>query len=557
MASIKFALISDVHVDLTDPAPSQSFGDSPGYRLPGNEDQSLPLFISRANTENVDFSVCLGDTSNLQDSTGTANSLQRWDDYMDGTIGDGLDSEMFLCIGHHDIGGQNASAADYANFFANVTQPTSDPPQNPWWPTDPDVANDSPCAYYIDKEGFRVFFLCDVAGGNGVNTDTDGESGVTAMTQLEWVELYTNGAQSTTNPIIVFSHNPALQNNLKAHLEGLTNAVIVFTGHLHATQTIERSNGVTYIEAGADVWGKTVDDTDRFSHAIVEVDGPVYSEDSQGQLLFNIEGYGYQESSDSSTSLRARWKLNEPTGTSGADSIIDSENGNNGTPSTAVTSVAGPVDQKALTFDGTDEVTGDDEILTDYPLTEVVWVRLDSISSDGFALSIGASAIATHISLGVDSTGKALYAIKKGIGTTQVIGTTNIVDGKWYLIAGVSAAINDHKVYVNGVVENSAVPSKNVFADTINRWAIARKEHSSPGENLAADIDDARIYAGALTAAELKAIYDAQLYRNPEYEKDYNKLHDDDIFSRANGAQYEDGQNVLHENGNNVLYEDA
>jgi hypothetical protein len=551
MATIKIGVITDTHVDITDPAASQEGArDKPGWRLPGNEDQSLPLFVTNANSSIVDIAVNDGDIVNREDASNTALNFQSWDSYVSGlTLG-----EAHLALGHHDVQGINATGTEYNTVYSSITLPTTDAPVAPWWPTlSPIVTADTSVAYYIEKNGFRIFFLCDVTGVGGVDPDSAGKDSSGDISQIDWFIKHTSGANSTTLPIVVFQHNPSLASSLTTQLEAISNTVVVILGHTHVTQSFTQTNGITYIQLRGDVWGKSDTDITRFSHAIIDITAPAYTDGTRDQGLITVTGYGYQGTVDMSTVLVTRWKLNEATGET---TIVDAQGFSNGTASAAVTSVIGPVDEKALIFDGTDYVTGTDELVVAYPFTLSCWIKIDaSPALSSIALSIGAALSTNNMSLGINSDGTGRFAVKAGGGNQDVNSAINIADAKWHQLTGVAASATDRKLYVDGVLDGTETTSKNIFSSTIDLWGIGRRESSAPGSTFEGSIDDARVYSGALTAQQAKQLYSDQLYRNPEYQKDYNKLQDDDIFGRSNGAQYEDNQNDLYNSGKNIQYE--
>ncbi len=86
----------------------------------------------------------------------------------------------------------------------------------------------------------------------------------------------------------------------------------------------------------------------------------------------------------------------------------------------------------------------------------------------------------------------------------SVFGTSNIVNGKWHHVVGVRQLGANAKVYVDGVLENSG-------ADTQAATSFSRPFFMGTSSNLTYDfngsIDDARLYTRALSAKEIKQLY--------------------------------------------------
>jgi hypothetical protein len=512
MASIKIGFITDPHDDTTTPSPGQVFGDSPGWRIPGVDYSavSIPAFVSTCNSNSVDLAIHGGDIVNGPVSSVAGNDTDRHANFAQyvGRMGT-LSADIIHAFGHWDVGVDNVTGSDYDDLVDNAKGVGSLQPAgiaNPWWPS---AATDlTPVSYTFEKNGFRVVVLTGMTGlvGGG----TAGEyTGPTVATQQQWLD---DVALNTSLPIIVVCHQPIKSQltvgaglisgdtDIVASLESLTIKPVVLQGHVHKLDSFFVENGISYIDFHGDVWGEESTDTDRSSHAVVTV-----TNNSQTMSSVVVEGFGLQSSSSFDASLVAHWKLNETSGTS----IADSAGGNTGTSANPVTSVNGPIDQKAIRFNGTtDIISALDTIIIDYPLTLATWINTTDTSKQA-ALSISSSGTANkHHSVGTNIGGVGMYQLKNdGIGSETLVGTTVIADEEWHHVVGVSAAHNDHKLYIDGTLVAVNTDTRTID-NTRNQWSVgARINDATPLEFFDGDIDDARIYSTALTASQVQSLW--------------------------------------------------
>lgn len=213
-----------------------------------------------------------------------------------------------------------------------------------------------------------------------------------------------------------------------------------------------------------------------------------------------------------SAAIIGQWKLNEPAGASGADSVKDSIGSNDGTPAKATTTVNSPLGP-GQSFDGSQWVTETDQIIADYPLSISIWVRQASNQS------------ATLISLSEENTTAgandryvSVILVSGVIWLVTKAATVPVTDPKmgsslslnvWHHVVGTWASATDRKLYINGKLEASDTVS-HAFPTTNDTWTIgARTGQLSQTEKLTGDLSDVRIYGTALTASDAKKLYDA------------------------------------------------
>ena len=311
----------DFHETTLDPDPLTTYGDlkedGTGVRSPKYATQSILAAVDDYNKYNVDLTVWDGD---LVNGGLVGNGNQR---HLNSAafVSDlsGLNAKSHVRAGHWDLWdpvGLGYGPADFTQFYDNTTGvgtlvPTGDEtPQTPWWPTP--ASDDSPYAYSIVKNGFKLIFLCTIMGQIGLDTvgKSDDLGDASAISQLDWLELRLIEAAAASQPIIVFTHQPLKSTDSSligapvlalptgyaeciALLESYA-PVIVFSGHIHRDNSTVISNGVYYFNMHGNVWGSNAEDDTRKSHAIAKII-------SGDPPLIYTTGYGYAKSENINT----------------------------------------------------------------------------------------------------------------------------------------------------------------------------------------------------------------------------------------------------------------
>ncbi len=549
-ATIDIGFITDPHDDTTTPTPTQPFGDAPGYRIPGVDYSavSIAAWIATCNDNSVDIAMHGGDIVNGPVSSVAGNDTDRHVNFAQYVARMGtLNADIIHAFGHWDVGADEVTGSDYDDLFDNskgigTLQPAGI--ANPWWPL---AATDlNPVAYTFEKNGFRIVVLAGILGS--VSGNTDGQyTGPTAATQQEWIDTV---ALNTALPIIVLAHQPLRLSSgttagqgvmgeneaIIASLEGLTIKPVVLQGHVHRNQRFFTNNGITYVNMLGDVWGEEITDTDRFSHSVITItnDNQVYSD-------VDVQGFGLQSSNSFDASLIANWKLNEPTGTVATDSIIDSVAGADGTPTKAIVSVNGPIDQRAVNFDADLTVTSEDTLLLDFPFTLMGWARFNSTppSPDQMTMfSIGdLAAINRYIAIGQYFDGTA-YTDVRGIKATAFsFSASQVNDGQWHHIAFTASdgEQENRKIYVDGQFEGiGSSDVTGVFPPSVSDWLIGA-DISTANEKMDGDVDDIRVYSVVLTASQINQIWNAGASKG--YRGRYNDVSPGEEYRSRYGSQ--------------------
>jgi hypothetical protein len=207
------------------------------------------------------------------------------------------------------------------------------------------------------------------------------------------------------------------------------------------------------------------------------------------------------------------WPLNETTGTV----AYDLANGYNGTYVGNVTlGQTGPPNAGfgspnfGAAFDGTTAYVDIPEgpfNLTG-PVTAMAWVQLEAYP--GFDGLIGHGDTSWRISINPNGEPGANDG---NLGSGDATSGTGIVDGAWHLVAysydGNTGQANNGVLYVDGVEVASDSIAATPRGNTLDVWIGGAPDYAA-ARLLPANIADAAIFAEALSAAEIQALYTNQ-----------------------------------------------
>ena len=179
-----------------------------------------------------------------------------------------------------------------------------------------------------------------------------------------------------------------------------------------------------------------------------------------------------------------------------------SGNGNNGTLTNMnqTTSVVGGKIGQAVKFNGgSDSITLTSSISTGGTnnWSASAWVKTTSSAINSVLSNSSGGPVSND--LRTDSS-KIAYAHYDG-SWKEELGTSNIADGRWHNLTWVNSSAQTINLYVDGNLENNAAPSVTSNSGPVNQ--IGRNWYSTAN----ASIDEVRIYNRALSAAEVKALY--------------------------------------------------
>lgn len=222
------------------------------------------------------------------------------------------------------------------------------------------------------------------------------------------------------------------------------------------------------------------------------------------------------------TGLVGYWKLDE---TAGGSTVKDlSGNGNNGTPSgasgtnnkpqpsTSVPANMNTVDLRSLNFDGTDDRVdvGNAAALniTGNAITLSAWIYDDGTSGvNGYIMGKVTGThkyafLVNHANQTID------FSLNTGSVTTYGapggVGGLDSMHNKWNLVNEVYDGTN-MMIYINGVLVGSTPKTGNIVSNT-DGFAIGDRG-TVANTPFKGGIDDVRVYNRALSAAEIKALY--------------------------------------------------
>lgn len=266
----------------------------------------------------------------------------------------------------------------------------------------------------------------------------------------------------------------------------------------------------------------------QYTSSVLDLTSGLTSIDSL-QWTENGVQTGDGEAPYSSTGLVAQWNFNETSGTSAADS---SGNVNTGTLSgfsntTGQDVVAGSgwtanngrwpkSSPKSLMFNGSSDYVNAGNgasLQITGALTVESWVNTSAATGvyRGIIGKMGTGGGQFGYLLREDLTGVAEFGISSTGSTYQnVLGKTNINDGKWHYLVGTYTPNTSLKIYVDGVLQNTNTTS--IYAaiyNTPGSVSIGSTYTSAPQELFRGTIDSARIYSRVLTDSEILSNYQA------------------------------------------------
>ncbi len=181
--------------------------------------------------------------------------------------------------------------------------------------------------------------------------------------------------------------------------------------------------------------------------------------------------------------------------------VLDSSGlDNHGTPAGDPEFVAGLLGQ-AVFLDGDDYVTMDGVAndVTTNDVTMSAWVKTTD-TGDWFSVNdAGGGNVALFAT---DNQRAAMYD-----GGYEGHSTTIVTDGEWHMLTYVRRGSTGY-IYVDGLLENNHQADFNLRAD--DRWSIGQEwDGQNPSDFLIGTVDEARVYNGGLTDAEVMDVFNS------------------------------------------------
>lgn len=259
----------------------------------------------------------------------------------------------------------------------------------------------------------------------------------------------------------------------------------------------DKTNFYAYIPGGSFALSATLESGKYAKQAGVNDGGVNPAKIEKGsdlKLLTNAEG------------LAGYWPFDEGGGTAANDA---SGNGidmtlNNGVPWTTG-KVAG-----AANFDGTDDYANANNNINNLTAyTIMAWVRSDALDLvDNFNMVLKTSGMRAYLNR-YKPTNKWQFNFYDGSATQRnLYGDDVVTDGEWYHIAGTNNGTNQY-LYVNGILQTQTGNFVGIDSASSAITMTYIGSYSPTQYFLDGAVDNAAIYNRALTASEIKAIYDA------------------------------------------------
>ncbi|HOC53396.1 MAG TPA: LamG domain-containing protein [Candidatus Pacearchaeota archaeon] len=218
------------------------------------------------------------------------------------------------------------------------------------------------------------------------------------------------------------------------------------------------------------------------------------------------------ESADQSLLLSrmSNWKLNESSGITIYDSWGNSEGTLSGTPYPEIKN-SGCVSNNCLNFNGSTAYVSLNAFpnisnLSSYTIS--AWVKITTGGSTQQALGFGSSSTNAPITnIGVDSANKPIFQHRDDLSNIAFVhGENTINDNKWHLINGIRYLSNNHRIFVDGVLQLETDPDT-VGTTTVNLAAIGVLPRAALTYFWNGLIDDVRVYNQSISSSYIEQYY--------------------------------------------------
>ncbi len=186
-----------------------------------------------------------------------------------------------------------------------------------------------------------------------------------------------------------------------------------------------------------------------------------------------------------------------------------SSEGNHGELTGVATSSAATIGKmgQAFSFDGVDDylVISSGLNLTQYPITLSVWTSLTS-EAGGTAFWVGDESRNNRY-FRVQSSSSGHSVTLKYSSPQSTISTSDTVEVNiWHHIVAVYRSSTDRELFVDGVSRSTAT-SEVDFPIQIDKTVVGRHDGTSSGDYFPGKVDDVRVYSRALSAEEIRGLY--------------------------------------------------
>jgi prepilin-type N-terminal cleavage/methylation domain-containing protein len=225
------------------------------------------------------------------------------------------------------------------------------------------------------------------------------------------------------------------------------------------------------------------------------------------------------------------WSFDEGSGTTATNST-DWGSALNGTINGATYQPSNNcVNNGCLSFDGNDTVSFANvpsmDISNRSAYTISIWVKPANNANLEVALGYGSdSSNVPTLLIGKASDNRAWFQNRDNASNIMQIYGDNAIDGNWHLLTGVRYSANNHKIFVDGVLQ-STLGTTTIGTMTENKACLGALPRASNSYLWTGSIDEVRIYDAASTISQIQEQYYAGLKKllakGEITQEDYNQ----------------------------------
>ena len=253
---------------------------------------------------------------------------------------------------------------------------------------------------------------------------------------------------------------------------------------------------------------------------------------ASGTNLIVVQGKEGVLGNDVKNGLIGHWNFDEATGTTAYDSSGSSNHGTINTGTSTINRLTGKV-SNAINFDGADDYV-DISTNIDYSsgkTTVAAWIKSISFCPSKIIVNSKRGSIlgGFHFTLDGDSCAEVLLWLDFSVGLTWAVDSiTQLNSNQWYHIVGSYDAIT-MRIYINGQLTNTRLGSGPMLDGGPGSTRIGRD--LTGGASFDGLIDDVRIYNRALSADEIKRLYESGVFNRFFSVENVNRSGDDIVTS--------------------------
>ena len=147
------------------------------------------------------------------------------------------------------------------------------------------------------------------------------------------------------------------------------------------------------------------------------------------------------------------------------------------------------------------------ELDTPGPISVMAWIKVNAFTVSWQAMvTKGDSAWRMHRNSSGSDTSFVGFGTT-GVGNVDLAGSRNVNDGRWHHVTCVYDGTTTKSIYVDGALDNSVTTAGSIKSDIYNVFIGANAQ--AAGRNFNGSIAEVAVFTNALTAAQIKTVYDA------------------------------------------------